>query len=176
MNVTQRHAPPKWLELAHLLAQITYPSWPPSTDYHFSDRAFQEDTYDVSELAKGHNFVFVGCGNFTAVFTHSSTPELVFKLNAGTRDRMEAFHRWLMDQSHPNLPRVYHVESFQGGCVAVCEMLGEGDAVSELPLEELRHILNAGGFYVDDVHRYNVMLRGVVPVLNDPSSNRWEDF
>lgn len=164
--------PPKWLELARLLAQITHPAWPPSSGDHFSDRAFNENTCEVSELSDKHNFITVGCGNFTAVFTHSSTPDHVYKLNAGTRDKMEEFHRWLMEQDHPNLPCVYHVESFKGGCVAVCEMLESYGDMRELPFEELTHILNVGGFEVDDVHGGNVMHRAGVPVLNDPSSNR----
>ena len=164
--------PPKWLELSQLLATVTHPTWPGNTDHHFTDRAFCEDTYDTDARAATAGFVFVGCGNFTAVYSHPEAEGRVFKLNAGTRDRMEEFHRWLMEQDHPNLPRVYHVESYQGGCVAVCEELAPYGRESELPFEELTHILNVGGFEVDDVHGANVMHRNGVPVLNDPSSNR----
>lgn len=165
---------PEWLRLARLLAEVTYGAWPDETDYHFSDRAFEEDTDEVDSYAREQEFEPVGCGNFTAVYAHPDAPGMVFKLNAGTRDSMEEYHRWLMGQDHPNLPRVYHVEPYCGGCVAVSEELepdgdffGHGDAYSEVC-----DLIENAGFPVDDDHSGNIMRRGGTPVLNDPSSNR----
>lgn len=167
---------PGWLRLSRLLAEVTQPCWPGKRDGHFSDRAFEEDTDSVEAEAEAAGFYVVGCGNFTAVFAHEDAPDVVFKLNAGTRDKMEDYHRWLMTQDHPNLPRVYHVEHYMGGCVAVSEVLDEDGDFDDLPLGELIALLGDAGFDVDDACHGNIMLRGDVPVLNDPSSNRADSF
>lgn len=165
---------PAWLRLSRLLAEVTYRAWPGEDDYHFADRAFEEDTDEVDFYAEEVGFEPIGCGNFTAVYSHPDAPGMVFKLNAGTRDNMEGYHWWLMDQDHPSLPRVYHVEPYCGGCVAVSEELepdgdffGHGDAYSEVCA-----LIENAGFPVDDDHSGNIMRRGGTPVLNDPSSNR----
>lgn len=162
--------------LARTLAHVTFPRWPGRANDHFRDRCFLECVdWDLQSRAQEEGFHLLGVGNFTAVFGHHDAPGVVFKLNAGTRDNMEAYHRWLMTQRHPNLPRVYSVFSYGDGCVAVSEELmpAEWGADSELPLAALRSILGRAGFDIDDAHPGNIMRRadGTV-VLNDPSSNR----
>ena len=166
---------PELLRLARLLAEVTYYAWPGESDGHFADRAFEEDSDEVDSCAMWNGFEPVGCGNFTAVYSHPDAPGMVFKLNAGTRDRMEEYHRWLMDQDHPNLPRVYHVEGYRGGCVAVAEELEPDGSFWDYD-EEYRDVctlVESAGFTVDDDHSGNIMCRGCTPVLNDPSSNRF---
>lgn len=160
--------------LARLLAELTHSAWPVASESHFSDRAFVENLDDVALLAQSAGFYPKGCGNFTAVFGHLDAPDVVFKLNAGTRDKMEEYHRWLMTQTHPNLPRVYHVEHYLGGCVAVSEKLRPHGTQLAINVPELETLLNSGGFEIDDIHAGNIMFRisDGNSVLNDPSSNR----
>lgn len=169
---------PAWLGLAKALAEATFNRWPDEHPCHFQHKAFQEDTSEVEVGANALGFCYVGCGNFTAVFSHPQAPGLVFKLNAGTRDKMEEYHRWLMEQDHPNLPRVLHVEHYRGGCVAVSERLSPYGPINELPLVDLSNLLSAAGFEIDDAHSGNVMRRESdgLSILNDPSSNRAEDY
>lgn len=169
---------PAWLRLSRLLAEVTYREWPGESEDHFHHRAFVDSTEYVDPYAEEVGFYLVGCGNFTAVYAHPDAPGVVFKLNAGTRDNMEEYHWWLMDQDHPNLPRVYHVEHYFGGCVAVSEELdeggdffGHGDAYCDVI-----ELIEDAGFPVDDTHCGNIMRRGDTPVLNDPSSNRHESY
>lgn len=163
---------PEYVRLARCLARTTVGAWPSKDEDHFLDRAFECDTDKVDFYAEMQGFELVGCGNFTAVYSHPDAPGRVFKLNAGSRDRMEEYHRWLMDQDHPNLPRVYHVEAYNGGCVAVSEYLELDGCFSddEDSFQEVSELIEAAGFPVDDVHEGNVLQRGCVPVLNDPSS------
>lgn len=167
-----------YAELATALMVATREFWPARVGPHFMYACFQEDPSDaVIVSADEAGFEYLSSGNFTAVFRHPSAPGVVFKLNAGTLDRMQEYHEWLMTQDHENLPRVYHVETFDEGCCAVAEELtpgrwdepgnGAGDAY-----DAVEAIIEAAGFAVDDTHAGNYMMRGDTWVLNDPSSNR----
>lgn len=163
---------PAWLRLSKLLAEVTEPWWPKPDERHLRDRAFQCDAATVSAFAEEQGFTLVGCGNYTAVFSHPDAPDVVFKLNAGTRDRMEDYHRWLMHQTHTNLTRVHHVQSHGLGCVAVAEMLEPFGDLGSIPYSEVKDLLIAAGFPPDDLHAGNVMLRlsDMQSIVNDPSS------
>lgn len=186
----------KYAELATLLMLATHEFWPEALDpddcddeseWHFGHRAFVESPSDeLLMAAASHDFQLVGCGNFTAVFSHPEAPGLVFKLNAGTLDRMEEYHLWLVEQDHPHLPRIYHVESFDSGCCAVGERLDPSVAIFDLVYEErqavyeeqkevlevVRPLIEGAGFVCDDTHNGNYLKRDGGWVVNDPFSNR----
>lgn len=186
----------KHAELATLLLLATREFWPEADDpddyedaddWHFGYRAFRDDPSDeLLMAAASYDFQLVGCGNFTAVFSHPEAPGLVFKLNAGTLDRMKEYHLWLIEQDHPNLPRIYHVETFDGGCCAVGERLDPGAEVFGLDrdehraveaeqkevLEVVRPLIEGAGFVCDDTHNGNYLRRDGEWVVNDPFSNR----
>ena len=175
------------VSLARTLLEATADWWPEGDeDDHFNYKAFVESLdYYLLRAARDAGFQLVGCGNFTAVFSHPEARDVVFKLNAGTLDRMEEYHRWLMQQDAAVLPRVYHVESLDGGCVAVAERLDPAPGYDFDPVQDARNVkcrwqalnearplIEAGGFCCDDTHPGNYMLRGDVWVVNDPHSNR----
>lgn len=174
---------PLWVQLARDLASATEQHWPGPHTHRLNNYAFQEcPTAEFLIAADRAGFLYVGCGNFTAVFSHPSTPELVYKLNAGSDDDMEMYHRWLMTQTHKNLPRVYHVESYGRGCVAISEELRPTDGYisgySEEMVEimgELRPMIEGAGFACNDLHGGNIMMRGSTLVLNDPCSDGYSD-
>lgn len=92
---------------------------------------------------------------------------------------------WLMQQSHPNLPRVYHVETLGEGTCAVAERLSEAPgrcfedeeeddrraAARHSVLNRVYGLITDAGFSCDDTHSGNYMMRGDVWVVNDPHSN-----
>lgn len=197
MSAVLALAAPAWVQAARRLAEVTHAYWPEdrrwSPEDHDEDcdcfdcgedkfeyKCFAEDPCDaILEEADEEGFYLLGCGHFTAVFGHEDFPDMVFKLNAGTMDGMQDYHVWLMTQDHPNLPRVYHVEPYDEGCVAVGERLDDHGAVFHRPEEgsvfeeayrSVRWLLNANGFYANDLHGANFMMRGDTVVVNDPTS------
>lgn len=169
--------------LCQQLIAATMVHWPEGNpDSHFNYRAFVEQPdLHLLRAAKEFGFEMIGCGNFTAVFTHEGSPGLVFKLNAGTYDHMAEYHEWLMQQSHPHLPAVYHVERYGEGCVAVSEQLSpDCDYPDELGwhaerdrvMDTLYELVRGAGFDLDDTHAGNILFRNGCMVINDPYTAR----